>query len=424
MKLNKTFGRIATTLVATAMLASVAAPVYAEPTDGGEQVAPSPIEYKTGASFSLDKVVEKEQGVYSPVTDFRFKITAAIAGSNETVDNGLPVSNGDMSVFPDVQTDDSGTPGDPSDDVEYALLTAKYETAGHLEDSEVSVPTGTVTLRVGDIKAAGVYKYAIQELDDGYEGVAYDTTVRDLYVYIGYAEDSTDLSVLYTVVVDKTATDVTNGKTDTITNEYGVGDAENLLGELSIEKKVTGNQGDPNATFSFSIKIDGATGEKYRATVYNWQDPVEPETEGSWVASTTTYDIESDAESATGILLKDGQKVVITGLSANDQYTIYEEEADKNGYITTVSGTDSNDKVTNNVKISESLTVNDQIVGKIATVSSDDALDVVADKAIVFENNRATTAPTGLIMDIAPYVLLVVVAAAGCFVFLRKRRED
>ena len=30
MKLNKTFGRIATTLVATAMLASLAAPVYAE----------------------------------------------------------------------------------------------------------------------------------------------------------------------------------------------------------------------------------------------------------------------------------------------------------------------------------------------------------------------------------------------------------
>ena len=40
MKLNKTFGRIATTLVATAMLASVAVvPAFAEPvTSGGLQI--------------------------------------------------------------------------------------------------------------------------------------------------------------------------------------------------------------------------------------------------------------------------------------------------------------------------------------------------------------------------------------------------
>ena len=41
-----------------------------------------------------------------------------------------------------------------------------------------------------------------------------------------------------------------------------------------------------------------------------------------------------------------------------------------------------------------------------------------------YTNTREAVSPTGLIMDIAPYALLVVVAAAGCFVFLRKRRED
>ena len=41
-----------------------------------------------------------------------------------------------------------------------------------------------------------------------------------------------------------------------------------------------------------------------------------------------------------------------------------------------------------------------------------------------FTNNREAVSPTGIVMNVAPYVLLVVVAAAGCFVFLRKRRED
>ena len=46
------------------------------------------------------------------------------------------------------------------------------------------------------------------------------------------------------------------------------------------------------------------------------------------------------------------------------------------------------------------------------------------DNAVTITNTKETVNPTGVVMDIAPYALLVVVAAAGCFVFLRKRRED
>ena len=43
---------------------------------------------------------------------------------------------------------------------------------------------------------------------------------------------------------------------------------------------------------------------------------------------------------------------------------------------------------------------------------------------VAYTNTRNAVSPTGLAMNVAPYALLVVVAAAGCFVFLRKRRED
>ena len=47
-----------------------------------------------------------------------------------------------------------------------------------------------------------------------------------------------------------------------------------------------------------------------------------------------------------------------------------------------------------------------------------------AEKNVVFYNTRDAVSSTGIVMNVASYVLLVVVAAAGCFVFLRKRRED
>lgn len=43
---------------------------------------------------------------------------------------------------------------------------------------------------------------------------------------------------------------------------------------------------------------------------------------------------------------------------------------------------------------------------------------------IEFNNSRNSSTPTGIVMNVAPYALLVVVAVAGCFVFLRKRNED
>ena len=41
-------------------------------------------------------------------------------------------------------------------------------------------------------------------------------------------------------------------------------------------------------------------------------------------------------------------------------------------------------------------------------------------------NTKNAVSPTGIMMDIAPYAVLVVIAAAGCFIFLRKRhaKED
>ena len=59
--------------------------------------------------------------------------------------------------------------------------------------------------------------------------------------------------------------------------------------------------------------------------------------------------------------------------------------------------------------------VKDQYVEASQTLTAD---------YVEFTNDREASTPTGIVMNVAPYALLVVIAAAGCLVFLRKRDED
>lgn len=98
--------------------------------------------------------------------------------------------------------------------------------------------------------------------------------------------------------------------------------------------------------------------------------------------------------------------MTINGLVAGDKYVVNEEAYGEDGYVssTQVNGLEDVEKFQN----------------KVTEVT----FNAAAADTIAYTNNREAVSPTGLIMDIAPYVLLVAVAAAGCFVFLRKRRED
>lgn len=79
MKLNKTFGRIATTLVATAMLASLAAPVYAEETG-----VLTPSEGK----ITIKKELVMPKDMMTPGVTFDFEITTTSVDEGDTIELG------------------------------------------------------------------------------------------------------------------------------------------------------------------------------------------------------------------------------------------------------------------------------------------------------------------------------------------------
>ena len=177
-------------------------------------------------------------------------------------------------------------------------------------------------------------------------------------------------------------------KSDGFTNTYVTGGSEENKESLTITKEVTGKMGDLNREFEFTITVsdnDENAVEKYYMVVTNKKGETH----------TTPFTL-TDGMSQE-FVLADGDKAVIYGLSANDTYTVTETTEDPS-YTTTVNGEEK--KALENTKASQVPVVN-------------------------FVNTNTNGVPeTGLILNVAPYVLMVVLAGGLAFLFLRRRKNN
>ena len=382
MKLNKTMGRVATTLVATAMLASVAAPAYAATPTGAD----------SQNTMTFNKPITVNNTVYGPKAEFTYAIEGTL--DKEPV-NGVTIKGG---VHAD-QVKINGTTETTDDKVTF--VAGEAATEGKI--------TKTVSLDFSgvDFPEPGIYRYKVTEtfadanenpdIVNGSNTVRYvDVTVKNemqgdtptgKLVIAGYQILSSDATLQYDAESQQYS--YVGGTT---AKSAGYEDATYTTYDLTLDKVVKGDMGSKGETFDFTIEFAGGdAGEKFN---YGGKD--------------YTFDAEGEV-SVTGIELADAtDPIMITGLPSDVQYTIVENINKTKGYTTTA-------------------TVN----GADATVTSADETQTVAQQdksqstdAVVVTNTKASVSPTGIVMDIAPYALLVVVAAAGCFVFMRKRRED
>lgn len=398
MKLNKTFGRIATTLVATAMLASVAAvPAFAEPvTSGG--TADSSL-----SQITIDKQLMLPTGVVTPDVTFNFNIEPA----NDVEENDTIVSD---SKTLEVKNGIGNNMAAGS--VSFSSADGIGSASSYAGINVVTKADVTLSLTgLGTFGDAGVYKYYITEDQINIP----DTETPDsdyaqdlklpLYVFVERhtpAEGAESYYIASAVIYPygATADGEANSKTDVFTNWYQItpptDPGEDPIinsGNLSVTKKVTGTMGDRSEEFEFKVAGLEANAP-YR------------------VAYTGTG---SGAENM--IANSDGE--ITLNLKHDEVATIYGIDEKSNGYSISENGTTLN---------SEGYTLTGvKVDGETAEIS-DNGVTVSVVKGQVtsaeFTNNREAVSPTGIVMNVAPYVLLVVVAAAGCFVFLRKRRED
>ena len=384
MKLNKTIGRVATTLVATAMLASLAAPAYADsaPTTSNEQISfTSTLKLNDDEKFATVPSASLTYTLSLPEdSDHDGVYQAATGNSPEILVGILPATTTQTVTFSNA---DSWT-GTGNDTVTETVL---FDFSGVV------------------FTKPGIYRYVVTESDASTNNtndfVSDGTNDRYLDLYVKNGEAGTtgaDKYTVYSYVLVKSA-DVPTKAGNSVT--YGDGsknegyEATYTTNEFDLSKVVTGDLGNKNpGAFSFTIEVSGLkTGDKIGLKAYGVT---------SYAPSGTAS---SEGKiSIDGVNLGDGENYSIVGLPT--------------GAIV---------KVTENLNANEGYTTSYQVNGGNAVTEKTANCTIVKQtdaNTVVFTNRKDTITPTGIVMDVAPYALLVVIAAAGCFVFLRKRRED
>jgi pilin isopeptide linkage protein len=260
--------------------------------------------------------------------------------------------------------------------------------------------TGTFDFSDKSFEGPAVYRYVVQEVkptgDKENKAITYDQNTYTVDVMVD--NNNTPIAVLNVG---------TNGSSSTEKNPI-VFTNTCATDELVISKTVTGTMGDKKKQFDFTIdipvggdKINLAEGQKIVGYIHR--------------NNSTTEKKELIVGGTNEFSLADGEKLVISDVPEGMIYTV--TEANYTDYQTSIVGTFSNGNTT----------VTKTVSGKTydATTKGQSTPIVNGGNTIAFTNNKELI-KTGLTMDVAPY-LAVLVIAAGCVVIFfasRKRRTE
>ena len=314
-----------------------------------------------GDTFTTTSVLRVPDNVANPGITLNFTVGNGTVGQGETHD-GMLVYAGETGGLTITGS------------VTYEACDAQTVVSGQTY-YELS-KTVEMTAHVGEFDHAGIYKYTVTVANSPtVTGVAVDTA-KTVYVYV------TETNGVRAVEAISMAN--SNGdKVNNFVNTYLIDDGQ--YGNLLVSKTVAGNFGDTKKAFTFTVDVPAGLHFEYGTMNEGTFTPVTGEGKsGTTQASNTFY-------------LAHGEAVKIYGLKNGDNYTVDEADYTSEGYTTEVVG------------------VTDGVQGTITGG---------ADVHAAYTNTSKSVTPTGIIMNIAPYALMVVIALAGVVVFLRKRVED
>lgn len=328
-------------------LASVATPIFA-----ADAVTPT---------FGTE--VTTDQG-YKPATavEFDYVITPATGEMawNENAAGGT-VFNGVEQVGLVVSTATNTDNADTPNTIEYT-------------------PSQITCTTPNSFPGAGVFKYTIAatpKTGDNYAGITVDTSMYELYVNVEWDGEN---KVITGYSFRKPGVGGDDGKVPNLVFAHTY-----TTNPLEITKTVTGNQGNKNQPFNFTLTIDKKAGQTFKVTG------------NTGVISPT----EEEGKYIYHFQLADGQSVNVEGLTADDKYTVSEDAAGYNPSYSINKGTSVADNET-------------------------PATPVAGDKAetVDFTNTKNGNVPTGILMTAAPYVAVVGLGGVFAGMFFRRKRED
>lgn len=245
----------------------------------------------------------------------------------------------------------------------------------YVEGHDSVTIANSITVDADDFQI-GTYVYKITEASSNVAGVTDATNAIYLMLQIAYKDDNHTDKVYYATLYKSY-----DAETGDLSNKFdGTGAFTNTYdsGKLTVSKKITGNNVDPDKKFVFTVTFTGPSNK-------TWVNHVDATvstgvTSGTWNGNVYT------------VSLGNNDSVTFTNLPAGVTYIVSEE----------------NENYT---------LVKEEYSDATKTIAADD------EDTAKFENHRDTNVPTGVYLEAAPYILLLAIVAAGMFVMLTKKRR-
>lgn len=264
-------------------------------------------------------------------------------------------------------------------------------TGAHFEvgAATASGAKGDITINLPEnYTAPGVYEYTLKETVGSNAGVTYRDSNKTIKLVVTVVSD--DAGKLYRYAGIHTETSDSDEKSDEFGNTYSAN-------SLTLTKKVQGNGADRNKHFEFVIKLTGENGKTY-AEKYD-------------ITGNAGFDATKSASSiAVGgeahVWLQNNGTVTIANLPAGVRWEVTEVGAALDA---------ESSKVMNG---EYEVTVPADANGTVSVAEN-------ADNDVVFTNKSTVNVDTGVILDNAPYMLMLAVVAGGAMTLvIKKRREE
>lgn len=264
--------------------------------------------------------------------------------------------------------------------------------AGKADDKIVAEVSSTATspeftINLPTYNYVGVYTYTLEEVNNAVAGVDYQTEKFQLTVYAFQGSGR-----IYTYAVAHKLNDGTTKVTD-VDNRY-------TAGTLTVKKEVSGELGEQDRLFHFTVTLTAPQNKTVKSVL-----GVSADSNTNAVATTKSFD-ESSNTLTIKFDLKHGNEVVISNIPYDVTYTVKEDATE--GYTA---------KVNNSIVAADT-----GVEGKIEKVTTDTSVSADADE-ITFNNVKEGSVDTGVILDNAPYIALMMVVVAGAAVMIIKKRR-
>lgn len=287
--------------------------------------------------------------------------------------------------------EDGRTPITTADAPTLTIEAADYDASGATTDGAAK------NLKITKDKAfpnVGIYYYTVTETESGNAGVTTHAGAMLLKVYVIYNDSRLEEKYVFYNGMDSTTGEGTTGtKGAAIENTYSAG-------SLEVKKVVTGNLGDKSKLFNVTVTFtapDGKTvagdisyvegGERKTIAPSDWKDGVVTKK----------------------IAVSHGDTITFTNIPYDVTYTVVEDD-----YTKAADGT-----------------TKDYDEAQYAAVDSDTekgtvgTIDTASETMTITNNKGDNNIDTGVILDNAPYILMLAVVAGGAMTLvIKKRREE